>query len=101
MVKSIGSLPPVWNTAVTSRAKDSPAKIKDAAQQFEGLMIGELLKTARQAGSSSGWTGTGEEDEAGQTSLDMAEQQLATLIAKSGGFGLTKFIVHGLASKSE
>ena len=100
MVNNVSSLSPVWNAATAGRSKDSPAKIKDTAQQFEGLMIGELLKTAREAGSASGWTGTSEEDQAGQTGLDMAEQQLATVMAKSGGFGLTKFIVHSLERKS-
>jgi len=89
-----------WN-AGTSANTNSPEKIKGAAQQFESLMIEQLLKTAREAGagSSSGWLGTGDEDEPGQTSLDLAEQQLATVMAKSGGIGLTSFITHGLEKK--
>ncbi len=63
-------------------------------------MIGQLLKTAREAGTSAGgWLGTGEEDEPGQTSLDLAEQQLASVMSKSGGLGLTKFITQGLEKK--
>ena len=46
---------------------DSPAKIHDAAQQFESLLIGELLKTAHQSGGS-GWLGTDDED-SGQTGV--------------------------------
>ena len=76
--------------------KNSLEKIKGAAQQFESLMISELLKTSREASSGSGWMGTGDEDQPGQTSLDMAEQQLATVMSKAGGLGLQKFIVHGL-----
>jgi Rod binding domain-containing protein len=83
----------------TAKSSNSPDKIKGAAEQFEALMIGQLLKTARESGSSSGWMGTGQEDEAGQTSIDMAEQQLASVMAKSGGLGLTKVITQGLQKK--
>jgi Rod binding domain-containing protein len=103
MTDKISSLPinlPALTASINqSQGKDSPQKIKDAAQQFEALMLGELLKTAREAGSSSGWMGTGEEDQAGQTGLDMAEQQFASMMAKNGGLGLTRFIVQGLERK--
>ena len=64
-------------------------------------MIEQLLKTAREAGtgSSSGWLGTGDEDEPGQTSLDLAQPQLASVMAKNGGIGLTNFITQGLEKK--
>jgi len=87
-------------TGATAKSSNPPDKIKGAAEQFEALMIGQLLKTARESGSSSGWMGTGQEDEAGQTSIDMAEQQLASVMAKSGGLGLTKVITQGLQKKS-
>jgi Rod binding domain-containing protein len=98
-MNQIGSMPasaPVWAKATD---KNSPSKVKDAAQQFEALMIGELLKTAREAGSGAGWMGTGDEDQAGQTSLDMAEQQLSSVMAKAGGLGMGKFISQGLERK--
>jgi flagellar protein FlgJ len=93
MVNNVGSLSaPVWNTA-TSNTKNSPEKIKGVAQQFEALMIQQLLKTSRDEGS--GWMGTDANDP-GQTSLEMAEQQIAMVMSKSGGLGLTKTIVEGL-----
>jgi len=100
MVSNISSLSPWnWNTgAATAKGKDSPEKIKGAAQQFEALMIGEMLKTARES-SSGGWLGTGEEDQAGQNAVDLAEQQLASVMAKNGGFGLTKTITQELERK--
>ena len=88
--------------AKTQAASDaSPQAVKkqkqmeSAAEQFESLMMGELLKAARQAGSDGGWMGTGD-DEAGQTSLDMAEQQVANVMAKAGGLGMKKFILQNL-----
>lgn len=80
-------------------APNSPQKIKGAAQQFESLMISEMLKSAREAGSGSGWLGTGDEEEAGQNMLDMGEQEVANVMAKAGGLGLQKVILQGLVPK--
>ena len=91
-ISALGALAPTANS-------QKPAnKVKDAAEQFEGLMFAQLLKTARESGSS-GWLGTGENDEAGETSIDLAEQQLASVMAKGGGLGLTKLITQGLQPK--
>ena len=67
------------------------AKIKSTAQQFEALLIGQLLKTSREAGSS-GWLGTGDDDDAGQIGVEMGEQEFARMLAASGGLGLSKTI---------
>lgn len=96
MINNISSLSPGVAGAADGTTKNSTNKIKDAAQQFEALMIGQLLKTAREAASGSGgWFGTGE-DETGQIPMELAEQQLATTMAKQGGFGLTTTITRDL-----
>ena len=67
-----------------------PSKLHDAAQQFEALMLGEMLKSVRDSGSD-GWLGAG--DDAGSDSMTgMAEFQLANALAKGGGIGLSKMI---------
>lgn len=73
---------------------DTPAEIKKAATQFEALLIGEVLKTAREA-DGSGWMGT-DEEEAGSTLSEMSEQQISQSLAAGGGFGLAKMISGGL-----
>lgn len=78
--------------------KDSPDKIKKAAEQFEALLIGQMLKSAREAGAS-GALGTGE-DSAGQTGMELAEQQFAGLLASKGGLGLSRFITSNLERKT-
>ena len=75
-----------------------PAKIHDAAQQFESLLIGELLKTAHEAGGS-GWLGT-DDDDAGQTGVGFAEQQFSQMLASSGGLGLAPMIEAGLKAQA-
>ena len=68
-------------------------KLKDSASQFEALMIGQMLKSARESGGS--WFGGGE-DEASATATGMAEEQLANTLAVSGGLGLASMVLKGL-----
>jgi len=77
---------------------DTPEKIADAAKQFESLLIGQLLKTSREAGES-GWMGT-DSDDAGQIGMEMAEQQFARMLAANGGLGMAKMIGEGLTRSS-
>lgn len=74
------------------RPGDSPAKIKEAAQQFEALLIGQLLQSAAESG---GWLGSGS-DSASSCAGGFAQQQLAGAMSKSGGFGLAALIEEGL-----
>ena len=69
-------------------------KLKDSARQFEALMIGQMLKSARESGGS--WFGGGE-DEASATATGMAEEQLANTLAASGGLGLASMVLNGLS----
>ena len=71
---------------------DSPAKVHDAARQFEALLLGQILETVRQGG---GWLGSGEDSASGCAS-GLAEQQLALMLAKQGGLGLSALIEKGL-----
>ena len=80
-----------------SRAADQPARIRDAARQFESLLLGQILKSARHAGGG-GWLDDGS-DQAGSVATDMAEEQLAQALAQSGGLGLTDLIVTGLGRR--
>jgi Rod binding domain-containing protein len=79
----------------TPHTPSEAAKIHTTAQQFEALLIGELLKTSREAGSS-GWLGTGDNDEAGQIGMEVGEQEFARMLAASGGLGMTKTLEAGM-----
>jgi Rod binding domain-containing protein len=73
---------------------DDPAKIHEAAQQFEGILLTQVLQSAHGEG---GWLGSGE-DSAGSCASSFAEQQLALTMARQGGFGLAELISKGLQS---
>lgn len=81
----------------TGRQSDTPEKIRQAASQFEALLIGEMLKSS-QEGSSGDFMGT-DDDQAGSSLLDMAQQQFAQAMALRGGLGLAKMVSEGLATK--
>ena len=71
------------------------AKLKRSAGEFESLLIGQMLKSARESGG--GWLGTGD-DEASSTTAGYAEEQFAQTIASQGGLGIAKMLVTGLAN---
>jgi flagellar protein FlgJ len=79
-------------------ARDTPEAMKKAATQFEALLIGEILKSARE-GAACGWMGT-DEDEAGSTLMDVSEQQVSQALASGGGIGLAKMISAGLSASA-
>jgi len=85
-------------TATTPLHRDDPKRVADAAGQFESLMIGQLLKSMRESGEG-GWLGTGD-DQAGAQAMELAEEQMAQALARSGGFGLARLVVSGLKKES-
>jgi len=75
-------------------AAESPAP-KDAAsaaREFEALWIQEMLRSARPSDEGG--------DSTREMALDMADQQIARLLAASGGLGLGKLVSEGLAKKA-
>lgn len=91
-------------TAAPPRAGDEaprhdPARVRDAASQFEALLIGQLMKSARE--STTGWLSDGDEDKAGSTATEMAEEHFAQALARQGGLGLARLVISGLEAKPE
>lgn len=77
---------------------NDPSKIHGAAQQFESLLIAQLMKSSREA-DGSGWMGT-DDDDAGQVGVEMGEQQFANMLASSGGLGLARMVESGLKAEA-
>ncbi|HME11104.1 MAG TPA: hypothetical protein VKG25_28875 [Bryobacteraceae bacterium] len=70
-------------------------RIGEAAKQFEALLIGQMLKSARGV-DGDGLMGT--EDETSSALMDMGVEQFAQTLANQGGLGMAKMIVAGLES---
>jgi peptidoglycan hydrolase FlgJ len=94
------TIPAVGAATPGASPQDTPAKIHQAAQQFESLLIGQLLKTSREASGGGGWLGT-DDDDAGATGMEIAEQEFAKMLASNGGLGLSKTIEAGLRARSK
>jgi Rod binding domain-containing protein len=85
----------VDNPSFTAAAPIAGQHVRDAAQQFEALLMGQILRSARQSGE--GWLGG--EDSSAECATDYAEQQLAAVLAQQGGLGLAHMIAKGLERK--
>lgn len=72
-------------------------RLKQAATDFEGLLVAQLLRHARQAGDG-GWMGAGE-DKSSESMMEMAEESLARMMASQGCLGLASLMQQGVASQ--
>src|ERR1700681_1578282 len=72
-----------------SQKTDSPQKTKDAAVQFESLLVGQILKSAHE--EDGGGLGAGEDQTAG-SAMQMADEYLAKALTSRGGLGLARMI---------
>jgi Rod binding domain-containing protein len=92
-----GSAPTSGVSSTTPKKTD---KLHEAAQQFEALMIGEMMKSVRQS-SESGWLGSSGEDGSTDQAVEMAESNFAKALAMSGGFGLSRMVEKTVAAQGE
>jgi Rod binding domain-containing protein len=83
------------------QAKDSPARIRQTASDFEALLLTQMLRSAREAGGG-GLTGAGDdENEANSTLVEFGEQQFAQALANRGGLGIANMVVAGLTKNAD
>jgi Rod binding domain-containing protein len=92
------NLPERNSPFTTEIVKDTPAKIRDSARQFEALLIAQILRSVREP--SGGWLACGD-GQAGSSISDYAEQQLAHVLSASGGLGIASLIEQGLTGKAQ
>ena len=78
---------------------EQPVGLEEGARQFEALLLAQLLRTAREAGSE-GWLGAGE-DQTASSAMELAEEQFARALAAQGGLGLAGLIVSCLDQESQ
>jgi peptidoglycan hydrolase FlgJ len=76
------------------------AKLADAAQQFEGMMLQELLKLIQS--SENKWDSDDKDaDKSMDTLSSYGTQAVATAISKSGGLGIAKSVVKQVTAEHE
>jgi len=93
------SLPFDWAEAAQAAGlKSTPAGIRAAAAEFEALLVGQMLRSMREAGGG-GWLGA-DTGGAAFSLMEMAEQCLAAALASQGGLGLARLVEDSLAHAS-
>jgi flagellar protein FlgJ len=83
--------------------KDSPARIRQSATDFEALLLNQMLRSAREAGGG-GLTADGDgddEQDANSTMVELGEQQFAQALASRGGLGIANMVVAGLTKHAD
>jgi peptidoglycan hydrolase FlgJ len=76
----------------TAVQEQKQAKLVDAAEQFEAMMLQELLKPMQHGQSS--WGGEEKSDDAASDTIsNFGTEAIAKAISKGGGFGIAKQIV--------
>jgi Rod binding domain-containing protein len=94
MSPSAGSLDGGYSNISAGGHRD----LASAAQQFEALMLQQMLQAGRDPDES--WFGTGEkddDDQANNQAMEIAQQQFASALAAQGGLGLAKMVVSHFA----
>jgi flagellar protein FlgJ len=84
---------PVGGT--TGAAALQHRKLTDAAQQFEGMLLQEMLKPMKEHGFAQEEADGDDKDASGygDTLSSFGSETLATAIAKGGGLGIAKRVV--------
>jgi len=81
-------------TQPAPQRQQDDARLREAAEQFEALLIAEMLKSMRGENSWSGWGEAG--GEAATPVMELGEECLAQAMARQGGLGLAAMVIKGL-----
>jgi Rod binding domain-containing protein len=90
-----------FHEVLASATSHKPDKIADSAKQFEGLLVGEMLKTARES-SGGGWLSDedDQDDQTGSMVMEMADQGFSQALAARGGLGIAKMVTKSLEHRN-
>lgn len=83
-------------TAMSATAAAEHRKLADAAQQFEGMLLQEMLKPMKEHGFCEGDGEDGDDNDGGgfaDTLSSYGTESMATAIAKGGGLGIAIRVV--------
>lgn len=87
------------NAATTNEAKNP--KLVSAAQQFESMMLQEMLKPMRSGEDSWG----GDDDQSSDSGMDtissFGTEAVATAISKGGGLGIARQVIQQVTQEHQ
>jgi Rod binding domain-containing protein len=92
-MNTVGVIPPSSGFALEPQGGANRAETQEAAEQFEALLIGQMLKEAapRSAGIAD------DSDSSSESMLEVGYEQLSKALAAGGGLGIARLIGNQLA----
>lgn len=91
----VQSLGPVARVEQESSSEANSTKIRDASEGFEAVLVRQMLRELR----NSSWSNSNSDVNAGY--LQIADEQLAQHIVKSGGLGFAKSMADQMLKQIE
>ncbi len=96
-ISSIASPQPAAIDADTQRQ----AKLTDAAHQFEGMFLQELLKPMQAKNSLTGDDKSDDSDSSADTLQSYGTEAVAKAISAQGGFGIARQVIQQINNSSQ
>ena len=84
---------------LTNSALQRRSKLADAAQQFEAMLLQEMLKPLRT--EDGGWGGEEKSDSASDTITSFGTETVAKAISQNGGMGIARQVVREISAEHE
>jgi flagellar protein FlgJ len=88
-----------FSSQISGAEKQKDSKLVDAAQQFEAMLMQEMLKPMR-AGQND-WSGEKSDDSAADTISTFGSEAVAKAISKGGGLGIASQVVRQVTREHE
>lgn len=85
--------------SLTASIDQTHSKLADAAQQFEAMLLQEILKPMRS--EDGGWTDEDSKDGASNTITSFGTEAVTRAISKSGGLGIAKQVIRQVTAERE
>jgi Rod binding domain-containing protein len=75
-------------------------ELADAAQQFEAMLLQEMLKPMRTDNTDGAWSSDEKSSDSGEDTINgFGVEAVATAIAKSGGLGIARQVIQQVTAE--
>jgi len=84
----------------TNNDSNNRARLADAAQQFEGMLLQEMLKPMRTGDTDGAWSSEEQGSDSGEDTINsFGVEAVATAIAKGGGLGIARQVIQQVTAE--
>lgn len=86
--------------SATSSDSNNHTRLTDAAQQFEGMLLQEMLKPMRTGESDGAWSSDDKTSDSGEDTINsFGVEAVANAIAKGGGLGIARQVIQQVTAE--